>query len=301
MWTCQPVNFRARLVWPPPPPLISIPDKAVWLTTNCYLPLCVNRIMICILTNISHPDWSHTCQCARVLKHAPQWLSLVCGSGGMHMYPCICALELQCFQRHGQLKAHHIVVWKLIDTHQQSACMKWQSNATVTIKLDFKDVLCGVWAVPASRCCSTWAARRTPRHGEDEGGREKSCVVGNYQQRHRNFGSSLHKLPADTASILTAAPLTPWMRPGKPWYRVHAGFATKEGQDFLVMVDAHSKWWEILLMSSTTAAATIAAFRDVFACFGFPVTVVNDNGPQFISAEFGEFLRRNGIKHTVIL
>ena len=45
-------------------------------------------------------------------------------------------------------------------------------------------------------------------------------------------------------------------------------------------------------MSSTTAAATITAFRDVFARFGFPVNVVTDNGPQFISAEFGEFLRR---------
>ena len=76
-----------------------------------------------------------------------------------------------------------------------------------------------------------------------------------------------------------------------------ADFANKEGQDFLVMVDAHSKWPEILPMSSTTAAATIAAFRDVFARFGFPVNVVTENGPQFISAEFSEFLRRNGVKH----
>ena len=62
------------------------------------------------------------------------------------------------------------------------------------------------------------------------------------------------------------------------------------------MVDANSKWPEILPMSSTTAA-TIAAFRGVFARFGFPVNVVTDNGPQYISAEFGEFLRRNGVKH----
>ena len=65
------------------------------------------------------------------------------------------------------------------------------------------------------------------------------------------------------------------------------------------MVDAHSKWPQILPMLSTTAAATIAAFRDVFARFGFriPVNVVTDNGPQFISSEFGKSLRRNGVKH----
>ena len=67
--------------------------------------------------------------------------------------------------------------------------------------------------------------------------------------------------------------------------------------DFLVIVDAHSKWPEILPMKSTTANATVSAVRDVFARFGLPVNVVTDNGPQFTSAEFTEFLKRNGVKH----
>ena len=66
------------------------------------------------------------------------------------------------------------------------------------------------------------------------------------------------------------------------------------------MVNAYSKWPEILPMSSTTAVGTIAAFRNVFARFGFPVNVVTGNGPQFISAEFGEFLRQNGVKHIQV-
>ena len=42
MWTFQQVLFRTRLSWPhttPPPPLslISIPDEAVWRTTNFFL------------------------------------------------------------------------------------------------------------------------------------------------------------------------------------------------------------------------------------------------------------------------
>ena len=74
-------------------------------------------------------------------------------------------------------------------------------------------------------------------------------------------------------------------------------FPVKEGVDFLVIVVVHSKWPEILPMKSTTANATVSAVRDVFARFGLPVNVVTDNGPQFTSAEFTEFLKRNGVKH----
>ena len=97
------------------------------------------------------------------------------------------------------------------------------------------------------------------------------------------------------------APLTPWMWSGKPWYRVHMDCAEKEGHSFLVIVDAHSKWPEITLMKSTTASATIDVAREIFARFGLPEQVATDNGPQFASAEFAEFLRVNGVEHTFVL
>jgi transposase InsO family protein len=65
---------------------------------------------------------------------------------------------------------------------------------------------------------------------------------------------------------------------------------------FLV-VDAHTKWIEALPMYSTTAQATIKAMRNLFARFGVPVTVVTDNGSQFISEEFFTFLAQNGVKY----
>ena len=74
-------------------------------------------------------------------------------------------------------------------------------------------------------------------------------------------------------------------------------FAVKEGTNFLVAIDAHSKWPEIIPMKSTTATATVVVVRDMFARFGLPAQVVTDNGPQFVSAEFEEFLRQNGVKH----
>ena len=69
------------------------------------------------------------------------------------------------------------------------------------------------------------------------------------------------------------------------------------GHMFLVLVDAHSKWMEVFLMSSATIKATIEKLRTVFAQFGLPNTVVTDNGTCFTSEEFADFLQKNGILH----
>ena len=69
------------------------------------------------------------------------------------------------------------------------------------------------------------------------------------------------------------------------------------GTDVFVLVDAHSKWPEVVPMSSTTSAQTITVLRNVFSCYGIPQQLVSDNGPQFTSAEFASFCRANGIKH----
>ena len=91
----------------------------------------------------------------------------------------------------------------------------------------------------------------------------------------------------------SVAPLMLWMWPGKPWYRVHMDYAEKEGHSFLVIADAHSKWPEITPTKSTAASTAIDVARKTFARFGPPEQVVTDNGPQFASAEFAEFLPVN--------
>ena len=49
--------------------------------------------------------------------------------------------------------------------------------------------------------------------------------------------------------------------------------------------------------TNTTSAATIRELRKIFARFGLPEQLVSDNGPQFVSAEFSQFLKNNGVKH----
>ena len=66
---------------------------------------------------------------------------------------------------------------------------------------------------------------------------------------------------------------------------------------FLVVIDAHSKWIEAVLLPAATSRLTIQQLRTIFACFGIPDTVVTDNGTCFVSSEFEQFLLENGIRH----
>ena len=57
------------------------------------------------------------------------------------------------------------------------------------------------------------------------------------------------------------APLYPWRWPTRVWQRVHIGFAEKDGNSFLGLVDSHSKWIEVAHMTSTSAKSTIDQLR----------------------------------------
>ncbi len=87
--------------------------------------------------------------------------------------------------------------------------------------------------------------------------------------------------------------------PSKPWQHIHIDFAGLfQKAMFLVAVDAHSKWPEAYLMSSTTVSQTISVLQKMFATHGLPEQIVSDNGPQFVSSEFAEFMKQNGVKHV---
>ena len=92
----------------------------------------------------------------------------------------------------------------------------------------------------------------------------------------------------------------PWIWPHRPWQRVHVDYCGPfQGGSFLVIIDAKSKWLEVLCMSSTTAEATINTLRTVFATHGLLEELVTDNGAQFIAQEFKDFVRSNKIKHIL--
>ena len=67
---------------------------------------------------------------------------------------------------------------------------------------------------------------------------------------------------------------------------------------FLVLVDAHSKWLEVVPVSAATSTATIEKLRAIFATHGLPERIVTDNETVFTSEEFEKLLHQNGIAHT---
>lgn len=51
----------------------------------------------------------------------------------------------------------------------------------------------------------------------------------------------------------------------------------------MIVVDAHSKWLEVIPMKSTTTEKTLEVLHNLFAAYGLPEQLVSDNGPQFTS------------------
>ena len=93
-------------------------------------------------------------------------------------------------------------------------------------------------------------------------------------------------------------PERPWHYPDAPWERVHMDHAEYEGKLILVLVDAHSKWIDAHVTSSTGAQATIECLRRSFADHGVPRVLVSDNAKGFCSEEMSAFCEANGIKQV---
>ncbi|XP_054256963.1 uncharacterized protein K02A2.6-like [Macrosteles quadrilineatus] len=90
----------------------------------------------------------------------------------------------------------------------------------------------------------------------------------------------------------------PWEQPTNPWERVHIDFlGPTDGQQYLILVDAFSKWVEVIQTRTTTSTWTVQELRKIFSTFGFPQILVSDNGRQFVSQEFKNFMNECGIVH----
>ena len=94
------------------------------------------------------------------------------------------------------------------------------------------------------------------------------------------------------------APIHPWMLPEKSWSRIHIDHAINfMGNNWLVLVDAYSKYPIIHTTSSISSKATIQLLEEDFAHFGYPHTIVSDNATSFTSEDFQEWCSQRGIIH----
>ena len=80
------------------------------------------------------------------------------------------------------------------------------------------------------------------------------------------------------------APLHPWILPERPWSRLHVDHAINfMGHNWLVIIDAYSKYPCIHATQSISAKSTADLLESDFSHFGYPHTLVTDNAPTFTS------------------
>ena len=72
------------------------------------------------------------------------------------------------------------------------------------------------------------------------------------------------------------------------------------GEYLFVVIDAYSRFPEVEIVRSTSAATIIPKMYKIFATHGIPSIVKSDNRPPFTSNEIKQFMEENSIQHYKI-
>lgn len=88
----------------------------------------------------------------------------------------------------------------------------------------------------------------------------------------------------------------------RPWAQVALDFGSfPDGRHTVVMVDSHSKFPLVEVVSSTAFETLKPVLDRVFALFGLPEVLRMDNGPPFQGAPFQEYLAGLGVVHRKVM
>ena len=91
-------------------------------------------------------------------------------------------------------------------------------------------------------------------------------------------------------------PLRPVPLPSHAFQHVSGDIFTFESVNYLLVVDAYSKWPSCVPLRSLTSSSIIAEVARVFCDFGTPEVFMSDNGSQFDCVEFRAFCDRRNIR-----
>ena len=90
--------------------------------------------------------------------------------------------------------------------------------------------------------------------------------------------------------------------PQRPFSTVHIDLfgPLESGITILGIIDELSRWPDLYMLEKTQTKDVIEALDKTFCRFGNPETLVSDNGPQFVSWEFKNYLDNEGIHHHLV-
>ena len=86
--------------------------------------------------------------------------------------------------------------------------------------------------------------------------------------------------------------------PQYPWQIVATDLFVWNGDDYLLVVDYYSRFWEVAKLPNTKSVTIIGKIKVFFARHGIPETVMSDNGPQYSANEFTRFSKEWGFNHV---
>lgn len=92
--------------------------------------------------------------------------------------------------------------------------------------------------------------------------------------------------------------LTTSLLPTLPWQKVASDLFEWKQAVYLLIVDFYSRYIEIAHLERQTAAEVFTHMKSIFARHGIPETLVSDNGPQYSSQAFKEFVKEYEFKHV---
>ena len=116
-----------------------------------------------------------------------------------------------------------------------------------------------------------------------------------------NYTRSCHGCQL-TGRGLSKQPIRSTKLPSNPWEDLAADFLgpLPNGDNILVVVDYHSRFYEVRFMKTINSESTIDALSDIFYTHGLPRTLKTDNATTFTSTQFRDYCDHQGIKHLRI-
>ena len=85
--------------------------------------------------------------------------------------------------------------------------------------------------------------------------------------------------------------------PHNPFQMVGSDLFHWNDQDFVLVVDYYSRYWQIEKLHKIDAATVIKKIRNVFSRMGIPEVLRSDNGPQYAAKTFEKFAKDWGFQH----
>jgi hypothetical protein len=119
-------------------------------------------------------------------------------------------------------------------------------------------------------------------------------LAGNRQKIWRSCSSIQ---PCATAAMQPLkATIHSWTPATKPLEFIHIDFDGPQlGRQFLIVVDAWSKYADVISVSSTTSRQTVAILLELLSQHGVPLIIVGEKGTQFTSNEYRDFCKSYAI------